>query len=68
VLEFIRTINAQGIAILLVEQNAKAALRLTHRAYVLEQGQVAIEGRSCDLLDHNRVRTAYLGELVRCPT
>jgi branched-chain amino acid transport system ATP-binding protein len=63
-LEFIRTINAQGIAILLVEQNAKAALRMTHRAYVLEQGRVAIEGRSSDLLGDDRVRTAYLGELV----
>jgi branched-chain amino acid transport system ATP-binding protein len=62
--ELIRTINRSGVSILMVEQNANAALRFTHRAYVLERGVMAIEGRSSDLLRHERVRTAYLGELA----
>jgi branched-chain amino acid transport system ATP-binding protein len=62
VFELIRSVNELGVAVLMVEQNAHAALRMTHRAYVLEHGVIAIEGRSADLLGHPRVRSAYLGE------
>jgi branched-chain amino acid transport system ATP-binding protein len=65
VFEVIKEINQTGVSILLVEQNANAALRFTHRAYVLEQGVMAIEGPSRELLSHDRVRTAYLGELAK---
>jgi branched-chain amino acid transport system ATP-binding protein len=68
VFEVIKKINHTGVSILMVEQNANAALRFTHRAYVLEQGVMAIEGSSRDLLSHDRVRTAYLGELARRST
>ena len=64
VFELIRTVNRQGVGILMVEQNATAALQFTHRAYVLEQGVMAIEGPSKDLLSHERVRTAYLGQFA----
>ena len=64
VFELIRAVNREGVAILMVEQNATAALQFTHRAYVLEQGVMAIEGASRDLLRHERVRTAYLGQLA----
>ena len=57
----ISEINRQGTTILLVEQNAGVALRLAHRAYVLETGRVALEGRAADLADDPQVREAYLG-------
>ena len=57
----IRSINASGVPVLLVEQNARAALRLAARGYVLETGLVAVSGRSADLLADPRVRSAYLG-------
>ncbi len=62
VFELIRSVNRLGVAVLMVEQNVRAALRMTHRAYVLEHGVMAIEGRSAELLEHPRVRSAYLGE------
>lgn len=58
----IRTINQQGATILLVEQNAMAALNVAHYAYVLETGKVALEGTGKVLLQDERVRKAYLGE------
>ena len=54
-------INRQGVTLLLVEQNAVAALDLSHRAYVLETGRVALSGSSCELLNDSNVRRAYLG-------
>jgi branched-chain amino acid transport system ATP-binding protein len=54
-------VRRQGIAILLVEQNVQRALGLTDRGYVLEQGQVVLEGSSRDLLDNPHVKVAYLG-------
>lgn len=54
-------INRQGVTLLLVEQNAVAALDLSHRAYVLETGRVALAGSSCELLNDSNVRRAYLG-------
>ncbi|MBM3493351.1 MAG: ABC transporter ATP-binding protein [Armatimonadetes bacterium] len=61
ILGIIRDINQQGVTILLVEQNAYQALRIAHRAYVLESGQIAMQGRSEDLLADEGVRRAYLG-------
>jgi branched-chain amino acid transport system ATP-binding protein len=62
VFDIVRELNAQGVAILLVEQNAKAALKLAKRGYVLEMGRVVLEGS--DLADSSRVREAYLGDSV----
>ena len=62
IFDTIREINEQGVTILLVEQNARAALRLADRAYVLETGQIALSGTASELLRSERVRKAYLGE------
>src|SRR5690606_31395261 len=56
IFEVIRTIAAEGVTILLIEQNAKLALETTHRGYVLESGQVILQGRSADLLVDPKVR------------
>jgi branched-chain amino acid transport system ATP-binding protein len=61
VFETIRTINAQGVTILLVEQNALMALSVADRGYVLESGRVVLSGQGRALLDDARVREAYLG-------
>jgi branched-chain amino acid transport system ATP-binding protein len=55
-------INREGVTVLLVEQNAKAALRLSHRGYVIESGSITLQGKSEELLDNEKVRHAYLGE------
>ena len=57
----IRRVNAEGVAVLLVEQNARAALALAARGYVLETGRVVAAGRSADLAVDPRIRAAYLG-------
>ncbi|MFH1144644.1 MAG: ABC transporter ATP-binding protein [Candidatus Eisenbacteria bacterium] len=57
----VREINARGVTVLLVEQNARAALRLAQRAYVLETGRIVLGGPAADLLSDERVRRAYLG-------
>jgi branched-chain amino acid transport system ATP-binding protein len=59
--EIIKRINADGVSIILVEQNARMALRLVEYAYVLESGQIALEGPAGDLLHNDYVRRAYLG-------
>jgi branched-chain amino acid transport system ATP-binding protein len=61
----IAEINAEGTTVLLVEQNANAALRLARRAYVLENGRVALEGPAADLARNEAVRRAYLGITAR---
>lgn len=58
----LREVNARGVSILLVEQNAHLALSLAHYGYVLETGEVAMEGVGRDLLNSAEVRKAYLGE------
>jgi branched-chain amino acid transport system ATP-binding protein len=58
----LREVNASGVALLLVEQNAHKALQLAHRAYVLETGNVVMEGTGRELLASPEVRRAYLGE------
>lgn len=62
IFQTIREINEQGVTILLVEQNVRAALRLAHRAYVLETGRLALSGTARELSQDIRVRKAYLGE------
>jgi branched-chain amino acid transport system ATP-binding protein len=62
VFKTIATINEQGATILLVEQNAMAALNVADYAYVLETGRVILEGAGRKLLQDERVRKAYLGE------
>ena len=57
----IRRINAQGVTILLVEQNAPMALGIADRGYVLESGRIVLDGPGRELLDDERVRRAYLG-------
>jgi branched-chain amino acid transport system ATP-binding protein len=59
--EIIRQIRDDGVTVVMVEQNAFAALELCDRAYVLEQGAVAMTGTGAELLDDPRVRSAYLG-------
>ncbi len=61
VFEIIRTINSQGRTILLVEQNAWAALKVAHKAYVLEVGGISLSGTGQELLSNSKVRAAYLG-------
>ncbi len=61
IIQTIAEINRDGTTVLIVEQNASAALRLARRAYVLENGRVALEGPSADLAKNERVRQAYLG-------
>jgi branched-chain amino acid transport system ATP-binding protein len=61
VFETIRAINAQGVTILLVEQNAPAALGIASYGYVLESGHIVLSGAGAELLDDERVRRAYLG-------
>jgi len=58
----IRDINAQGTTILLVEQNARMALRVAHRGYVMQTGRIVLEGRADELLHSDVVRKPYLGE------
>ncbi len=62
IFEIIRDINAQGVTILLVEQNAYQALRIASRGYVLETGRVVLHGTSAALLANEDVKRAYLGE------
>ena len=61
IFRIIRGINEKGTAILLVEQNVFNALLLSHRAYVLENGSVVLEGEGKDLIRNEHVRAAYLG-------
>ena len=62
VFEVIASLSARGISVLLVEQNARAALKLAHRGYVLETGRITLTGSGAELAADRRVRDAYLGE------
>ena len=61
IFQTIQEINAAGVTVVLVEQNAKAALRLAHRGYVLEVGNITLSGAADDLLINPEVLDAYLG-------
>jgi branched-chain amino acid transport system ATP-binding protein len=62
IFDTIRDINAQGMTVLLVEQNAAQALSLAHRGYVIETGKIVLEDEASALLENEQVRKAYLGE------
>jgi branched-chain amino acid transport system ATP-binding protein len=62
IFEVIGQLNREGLSVLLVEQNARLALRLAHRGYVLETGRVTLSGPAATLRDDPRVKNAYLGE------
>ena len=61
IFSMIKTLHSDGITILLVEQNAKMALSISDRAYVLETGLISMSGKAQDLLHDDKVRRAYLG-------
>lgn len=62
IFDLVRDIAAQGVTILLVEQNARLALEISSRGYVMESGAISLAGDARALLDNPRVREAYLGE------
>ena len=61
IFKIIRDVNRQGVTVLLVEQNAKMALEIANRAYVLETGTIKMEGEATELANNIEVRKAYLG-------
>jgi branched-chain amino acid transport system ATP-binding protein len=61
VFDALKVLGDQGLAILLVSQEVERSLELSHRAYVLENGQVTLEGKSSELLNNDKVRESYLG-------
>lgn len=61
IFDCIKEVNKDGTTVLLVEQNAKMALSISHRAYVLETGMLFLEGDAQSLLDNEQVKSAYLG-------
>jgi len=63
IFDIIRAINKEGTTVLLIEQNAKAALEIADYGYVLETGRIILEGKGRELLADDRVRKAYLGEV-----
>jgi branched-chain amino acid transport system ATP-binding protein len=62
IFEVVRAVAADGMTTLLIEQNAKLALQVSQRAYVMESGEITLHGDSADLLEDPKVRAAYLGE------
>ncbi|CAG9176115.1 High-affinity branched-chain amino acid transport ATP-binding protein LivF [Cupriavidus laharis] len=62
IFEVVRDISAQGVTVLLVEQNARLALQAAHRGYVMESGLITMSGEARQMLDDPKVRAAYLGE------
>ena len=62
IFSIIRRVNADGITVLLIEQNANAALRIADYGYVLETGVIALTGTGEELLRNESVREAYLGK------
>jgi branched-chain amino acid transport system ATP-binding protein len=64
IFQIVREINEGGVTVLLVEQNAAQALSLADRGYVLETGEIVLEGSGRELLADDRIRAAYLGEEI----
>lgn len=62
IFDIIRSVSSSGTTVLLVEQNAKKALSIADRAYVLETGKIVLEGQASDLLNNDSIKKAYLGE------
>ena len=65
IFKIIKTLNEEGMTILLIEQNANAALRAAHFGYVLETGRITMSGSGAQLLENERVREAYLGKTAK---
>ena len=61
IFDTIRKVNESGVTVLLVEQNAKKALEIASRAYVLETGNIVMQGKASELANNEKVRRAYLG-------
>lgn len=61
IFKIIKKVNAEGVTVLLVEQNARMALKISKRAYVIETGQVVMQGPGPELLNNDEVRKSYLG-------
>jgi branched-chain amino acid transport system ATP-binding protein len=61
IFKVIKSLPEQGITVLLIEQNVKQALEMAHRACVLENGRLTLEGACCDLIRHDHVKKAYMG-------
>jgi branched-chain amino acid transport system ATP-binding protein len=57
----IRTVNEEGVTVMLVEQNVKQTLAMCHRAYVLENGRIVMQGTGSELLADEKVKEAFLG-------
>ena len=62
IFDIIQSINSTGVTVLLVEQNAKKALSIADRAYVLETGRISLSGNADELINDESVKKAYLGE------
>ena len=62
IFEVIRELNREGVSVLLVEQNARMALKLAHRGYVMETGPITATDQADALLNDPRIQAAYLGE------
>ena len=62
IFEVVRDVSAQGVTIVLVEQNARRALQIADRGYVMDSGEIIMTGNGRDMLDDPKVRAAYLGE------
>ena len=62
IFDIIKSVSASGTTVLLVEQNAKKALSIADRAYVLETGKIVLSGQASDLLNNDSIKKAYLGE------
>jgi branched-chain amino acid transport system ATP-binding protein len=62
IFEVVRDVSQQGVTILLVEQNARRALQIADRGYVMDSGEIIMTGNGRDMLDDPKVRAAYLGE------
>ena len=62
IFDIIQSVSASGTTVLLVEENAKKALAIADRAYVLETGKISLDGNAKDLLNDDSIKKAYLGE------
>jgi branched-chain amino acid transport system ATP-binding protein len=62
IFEIIKAINKDGISVLLVEQNSKAALQIAHRGYVIETGKIVTSGSAKDLMNDETIQASYLGK------
>ena len=64
VFETVMAVSREGVTILLIEQNARLALEVSHRGYVMESGEITLQGEARTLLHDPKVRAAYLGEVA----